>query len=71
MHRLSTTDQISQLAYTLRASPFNALHSGISVINFSHALVAQWIEQWLPKPCVGGSSPSEGAKLLTTSDRLT
>lgn len=27
------------------------------------ALVAQWIERWRSKPTVGGSSPSEGARL--------
>lgn len=30
-------------------------------LNFSlFALVAQWIERWFPKPCVVGSSPTEG-----------
>jgi hypothetical protein len=25
-----------------------------------NASVAQWIEQWLPKPCVAGSNPARG-----------
>jgi hypothetical protein len=34
---------------------------GFESLRPHHALVAQWIEHWLPEPGVGGSSPSEGA----------
>lgn len=40
------------------------LYSGINVILFTMVRtgVAQLVEQRSPKPCVGGSSPSAGAK---------
>src|SRR5437667_2013084 len=53
----------------LSASSLQLPPSALALGPRALVLVAQWIEQRFPKPCVAGSIPAGGASPLTNMDR--